>query len=685
MRLSLLLPLLILSCGKPKVAAPPPAPAPEPPPPPPAYAVELTSALDPSTNACDDFYQYACGGWLKATPLPSDKPVWSRSFSTIRDRNVETLHNILEKAAKEPTAGDADWAKIGAFYGSCMDEASIDAAGAAALQPWMTDIAKIKDVKGFMSIAGRLSLLSTDAFVGAYIDGDYKDPKTSILYLTEGGIALPDRDYYLKTDADSTKMLAEYEAHVATMLGFAGVPTADAAKQAKAVVAFEKAIAEAEIPRAELRDPDKTYHKIDRVGLLKLNPGLHWEAYLAGAGAPDATAISVETPEVFTKLEKLLKKTDATTMRAYLTWNAIHALAPQLAKPIYDANFAMFSKALVGQQEPEVRWKRCSTATDAALGEITGKYYVKERFPGDSKEVALGLIKDVEGAFAAGLPGLSWMDDPTRAKAIEKKDKITNKIGYPDAWRDYSALTIVSGKHADNVIAARLFENHRQMAKIGKPADRGEWFMSAGTVNAYYNATMNEMVFPAGILQPPFFDHNFPSAMNYGAIGMIMGHELSHGFDDSGRKFDGDGKMSEWWPPEVAKRYEERANCVKEQFDGYTVGDDIHVKGDLTLGENIADLGGTRASYRAWKAKAQPGTTPAVPGLTDDQLFFIAYAQGWCTVSAPQWDKMLVLSNPHSPAKYRVNGPLTNLPEFHSAFGCAEGKPMHPAKTCEVW
>lgn len=647
--------------------------------------MDLIASLDPTTHACDDFYQYACGGWLKSTPLPADKPVWSRSFSTIRDRNVETLHNILEKAAKEPTAGDADWAKIGAFYGSCMDEAAVEAAGAGALQPLAADIAKVKDVKGFMAMAGRLSLLSTDALVGAYIDGDYKDPKTSILYLTEGGIALPDRDYYIKTDADSLRVLADYEAHVATMLAFAGVPATDVAKQAKSVVGFEKSIAEAQIPRAELRDPDKTYHKIDRAGLLKLNPTMHWNVYLAGAGAPDATAISVETPEVFTKLEKLLKKTDVGTLRAYLTWYAIHALAPQLAGPIYGAHFEMFGKTILGQQQAEVRWKRCSTATDAALGEITGKYYVKERFPGDSKELALGLIKDVEEAFVKGLPGLSWMDDATRAKSIEKKDKITNKIGYPDVWRDYAALTVVAGKHAENVIAARLFENKRQMAKIGKPAERGEWFMSAGTVNAYYNATMNEMVFPAGILQPPFFDRTFPAAMNYGAIGMVMGHELSHGFDDSGRKFDGDGKMSAWWPADVVARYEERATCVKDQFDAYTIADGMHVKGDLTLGENIADLGGARASYRAWKAQSEPNAPASVQGLTDDQLYFVAYAQGWCTVAAPQWEKMLVLSNPHSPAKYRVNGPLTNLPEFHAAFGCEEGKPMRSPKMCEVW
>jgi endothelin-converting enzyme/putative endopeptidase len=677
--------MLLASCAGPRQEAAPPAPAAAAPTPPPlpAYAVDLLAAMDPKANACDDFYRYACGNWLDTTPLPADKPAWARSFSAIRDRNLTSQRAVLEAAATATTPADPGEAKLGAFFGACMDEAKVDAAGTTALTPWIAEIDGAKDLKGAMQVAGHLTTVGVGAFVAADVYGDFKDPTKNILHLTEGGLGLPDRDYYLRDDAESKTLLAAYEAHVAEMLGFAGVPAADAAKQAKAVVAFETAIATAWVPRAELRDPDKIYHKIDRSGLSKLNPKLHWEGWLAGMGAADAVDINLEVPDVYTKLEGILVKTDIKTVRAYLKWQLVHSLANHLAKPIFDANFAFMGQKVVGQKEPEPRWKRCVATTDGLLGELSGQYFVKDHFPGDSKTVALTMIEQIEGAFGNGLGGLAWMDDPTRERALGKMKKIINKIGYPDKWRDYTALQVSRDTYTANVLAGRAFEAARVAAKIGKPVDRTEWYMSPPTVNAYYDPSVNEIVFPAGILQAPFFDHTFPAAMNYGAMGMVMGHELTHGFDDQGRKFDGDGRLSEWWAPEVSARFDERTACVSKQYSGYQVAEGLNVNGALTLGENIADIGGLREAYRAYKAQNAPPAN--VPGLTDDQLFFVAAAQSWCTVESPEYEKMLVLSNPHSPSKFRVTGPMSDSKEFAEAFGCAEGSTMHPKDACEVW
>ena len=671
--------LLVLSCAPkapepaPVVAAPPPAPLP-------AYAQATLDAMDPSANACEDFYQYACGGWIAKNPLPADKAVWSR-FSTMRDNNLAALRDILEKAAANPGSGDEQYAKMGHYYAACMDQAAVDASGVTALQPLLDQVATVRDPRSFMRVAASIAAVGGDPLVSSWIDGDYRDPDTSILYISQGGIALPDRDYYLNVDDESKALIADYTAHVAIMLGFVGEK--DSAAMAASVVALETQLAQANVPRAELRDPDKTYHKIDREGLMKLTPGLDWNAWLE-VHAGKAGAISVEVPDTLEKFEGIVKKAKPEVLRAYLRWQLVHATAGQLGAPVYDAHFDMFNRKVLGQKEPEARWKRCAKETDSALGEITGQYWVAEKFPGDSKDKALTMIQDIENAFVSGLPALAWMDDATRARAIEKKDKIVNKIGYPDQWRDYSALAVTPGAHLQNVLVARRFEHQRKMKQIGQPADKTEWYMTAQTVNAYYNATVNEMAFPAGILQAPFFDRDFPAALNYGAMGSVMGHELSHGFDDQGRKFDGTGKMTEWWTPEVATPDEERAAGVKEQFDAYTVGD-LAVNGALTLGENIADLGGSRTSYRAFKARRGADTSQTIPSLTEEQLFFVAYGQAWCTVASPQWEKMLVLSNPHSPARYRANGPLSNLSEFAEAFGCQAGQPMVRANRCEVW
>jgi predicted metalloendopeptidase len=678
--------LLLASCG-PKaapVATPatpvtPPAPAPLP-----AWAVDVRGSMDMAVDPCSDFYQYACGAWAKNTPLPADKPSYSRSFNTILDRNLSTLRSTLDAAAAAQGSADPVQQKLGAFYGSCLDTASADAAGLAPIQPVLDRIAQVKDAAGFMRASGELRAIGVAGPVRGEIDADFKEPGVQILYLVQSGLSLPDRAYYLKEDDNSKAQRAALESTIATQLGRAGI--ADAAKRAAEVVAFETALATASVPREDLHDPAKLYLPANRAGVAKQSPGLHWDAWFDGAGLSKADRFSIGTPSAFAGFQAVLKATKPETLRAYLAWQAVHAFAGALDGATFDADFALYGRVLKGQQQPEDRWKRCVRATDGAMGELVGQAFVASSFAGDSKQVALEMIAGIEQAFHDGLGQLSWMDDATRAAADGKVKAILNKIGYPDRWRDYAALEVKPGAWAQNLMNARRFETARQDARIGQPTDRGEWYMSPPTVNAYYNPTVNEIVFPAGILQAPFFARDYPAALNYGGIGMVMGHEVTHGFDDSGSQFDAQGRMVAWWAPDVSKRFAERTACVKNQYDAFEVQPGLKVNGTLTLGENIADIGGTRLAYRAFKAAQAKGAAAAgLPGMTDDQLFFVAMAQTWCSVQSDAYEKMRVLSDPHSPNRFRVNGTLQNLPEFQSAFSCAAGTPMHPASACEVW
>ena len=681
----LLLPVLaLLSCGE-KEAPPVAAPAAVADP----VAPGVLAAMDQAADPCQDFYQYACGGWLASTPLPADKPVWGRSFSTIDESNQKVLRELLDRAAADPSAGDGDWTRIGNFYGACMDQEGVDAAGLSPIEPLLNQIQAVKDPKGLMTVAGKLAAVGVPSVAGIYVESDFDDPTLTIAFVAQSGIGLPDRDYYLDESEEGQALLASYQellAQVFTRLGKDKDPAARAAK----VLALETEIARAHWAAEVVRDPAKTWHRIDRAGLVGLNPKLPWAGWLDAMGGAEVQAINVDTPEPVQATGALLLKalkTDPDTVRAWLSWRLISAESRHLSTDWYELTFDFYGRKVYGQQEPEERWKRCVDATENAMGQIVGKAYVAERFPGNSKEIALGLIGNIQDAFEAGLADLDWMDDTTRAAAIEKKQLLANKIGYPDSWRDYSALTTEPHSHLANVMAANRFENDRTLAQVGHPIDRSEWFMPPSMVNAYYHPLRNEMVFPAGILQPPFFDHTYPMAMNYGGIGMVMGHELTHGFDDTGRQFDGLGRMKPWWPEETVKRFEERTQCVIDQYDAYEVAPGLHVNGQLTIGENIADLGGTREAFRAWKAyEASHGEgVAAVPPLSTDQLMFVAFAQGWCTVASPQYEKMQVVSNTHSPSRFRVNGPLSNLPEFAETFSCPVGTPMHPEKTCEVW
>lgn len=682
-----LLLLALAACG-PKtaeVATPPAAP------PPPASATQqavaaLLADMDRAANPCEDFYRYACGSWLDNTPLPADKPVWTRSFSTIDEDNRTWINALLERAAADPGAGDDDWRRVGTYFAACMNETARAEAGVKPLAPLFERIGTVKDAASFLTVAGELSVLGATPLVGGWVDADFANPKLTILYLFQDGLGLPDRDYYLvpADDAKGQENLTAYQAHVGRMLAFAGVADAEAA--AGRVVEFEKKLATFSIPRDELQDPARIYNKVDLAGLQKAAPKLPWEAWLSAIGAPTARDISLHDAAWFTKLQELVLATDPGTMREYLAWHTIHATASALSPDIAAEGFAFYGKQLAGSKEQEPLWKRCVSSTSGSLGEVLGKVYVAERFGGASKPIADEMIDRVADAFEAGLPALAWMDDATRSAAVEKKNSVTRKIGYPETWRDYSSIAL-GPLHLDNWANARRYEHAREVAKIGKAPDPAEWFMAPQMVNAYYNPLQNEIVFPAGILQPPFFLADYPAPMNYGGIGMVMGHELTHGFDDSGRQFDGTGTMRAWWSEAAVTAFEAQTQCIVDQYAAYTVPDGTHVNGELTLGENIADLGGVRTAFRAWKGweQAHEPAGPYADGLTNDQLFFVSYAQGWCTKSTPELETLRVRTDSHSPAEFRVNGPLQNLPEFHQAFGCKEGQAMVRAPQCEVW
>jgi putative endopeptidase len=637
-----------------------------------AIEAAIESALDRKTDPCDDFYQFTCGSWLANTEIPADRSGWSRGFHTIDERNEKLLRELLESGA----GGDP---RLGTYYQSCMDTDAIEKAGVAPIKPYLDMIVGVKDATSLMTVVAKLPV--GNPFFDGDVDADFKDPKTNILHLSQGGLGLPERGYYFPEDEEGKALLADYQAHIARMLGFIGWP----ADLADDIVALETKLAEKSMPPEELRDPDKLYHRIERKGLQELTPGLPWDAAFTALGHPGITQINVATPEFFPQMEAIVKAGDWQAIRGYMAWRLLSAAAPSLEQRVEQADFEFYGTRLSGQKVQRDRWKRCVEYADGALGDVLAKAYVDRAFPGDSKDKALAMIKDIEASFEAGLPELNWMDDATRAAALEKLHAITNKIGYPDKWETYEGVQI-GGVFFDNNVAIQQWQRNDMLSDVGQPVDKTKWYMTAPTVNAYYNPLGNEIVFPAGILQPPFFSSKYPTAMNYGGMGMVMGHEITHGFDDEGRKFAPDGSLREWWRQEATERFEKRAECVVDLYNEFEPLPGLHVKGDLTLGENIADLGGIKLAsraYEAWKAKGNQDTTYA--GFTSEQLLFVGYAQSWCSMQREELVKMRIETDPHSPPKFRVNGPLSQLPAFHEAFQCKEGTPMHPKKTCEVW
>ena len=649
-------------------------------------SAEVRGAMDRSADPCQDFYRYACGGWLDNTELPSDQSRWVRSFSVIRENNRELVRGILEDAAKSP-GSDPDRRRIGSYYGSCMDEKAIGKAGAKPLEPIFAEIDAVKDARSLLEVTGRLHRRDVDALFGLGVVPDFKDPDRNIAFFAQGGLGLPDRDYYVSEEETKRELLRAYERHVARVFHLLGEDEATAARRAGAVLVFETELAQVSRPRQEMRQVDKLYNKIDRGGLQERTPSLPWGVYFATIGYPDVVDINVATPEFFDRLDALVGETDPETLRTYLRWQTAHEFAEVLSDDFVTADFEYYGNTLRGQKELEPRWKRCVDATQAALGEVIGKVYVQLRFGGSSKDKALEMISDIQTAFENSLPALNWMDDATRARALEKKSALRNKIGYPDNWRDYSAMQIKKNDFFGNVLAALEFEFDRQARKIGNPVDPKEWLMTPQMVNAYYHPLLNEMAFPAGILQPPFFHRDFPAVMNYGGIGGVIGHELTHGFDDQGRKFDPSGQMREWWEPQATEKFQAQAQCVDDFYSAYEVEPGVHVNGQLTLGENIADIGGVKEAYFAYGMWQDRHGAPkaAIEGLSNEQLFFVSWGQVWCSIASPESDRLQVTTDPHSPARFRVMGPLTHNEAFAAAFACDAETPMVAENRCEVW
>jgi endothelin-converting enzyme/putative endopeptidase len=642
------------------------------------------AAIDRGADPCTDFYQYACGAWMKNNPVPADQASWGR-FNELVERNRNTLRDLLAKMSEATPGRTPLQQKLGDYYASCMDETSVEAAGAKPLDDDMKAIAAVQTKEDLPAVIGRLQRQGVDAFFAFGAEQDFKDSATVMAIADQGGLGLPDRDYYFKEDATIAAQRNQYVTHIAHMFVIAGDRPPQAGAEARSVMKIETALAKNALDRVSRRDPNAIYNKMSRAELTAMNTAFAWDSYLTATGAPQFANINVTEPKFFKGIDEVIAATSLEELKTYLRWHVIHAAAPTLSSQFVNENFEFYGKVLTGRTELQPRWKRCVTYTDGDLGEALGELYVEATFGADGKRRMVELVANLEGALSKDINGLEWMTPATRKQALAKMATFTKKIGYPDKWRDYNALTIVRGDLLGNSKRANEFEHRRQLAKIGQPVDRGEWAMSPPTVNAYYNPLMNEIVFPAGILQPPFFDRSADEAVNYGAIGAVIGHEMTHGFDDQGRQFDKEGNLKDWWTKADGDSFTTRAACVKEQYDGYSVVDDLKVNGALTLGENVADNGGVRIAHMAL-LEALGGKTPAkIDGFTAEQRFFLGYSQVWCENVRPEQQRLMVTTNPHSPGRYRVNGVVSNSPEFAKAFSCKAGQPMVKPNQCRVW
>jgi putative endopeptidase len=643
-----------------------------------------TANMDMTANPCVDFYQYACGTWMANNPIPADQSSWG-TFNVLEDRNRAVLRGILDKAAVNDPKRSPIEQKIGDFYASSMDEAAIDKVGAKPLDPELKRIAAIQSKDAILDALIQLHLEGVGAFFYFSSEPDEKNSTQMIAGADQGGLGLPDRDYYLKDDPKSVQLREQYVAHVQKMLELLGEAPVQAAADAKAVLRIETDLAKGSLDLVSRRDPNLVYHKMPVKDLAALSPSIDWPKYFAGVGAPSFTDIDVSFPDFFKTLDAVLKNSSIADLKTYLRWHLLHSEAPLLAKALVDENFHFYSQILTGAMELEPRWKRCVEATDSDLGFALGQKYVEQTFPPQAKARVLSMVQEIETMLGQDIQSLNWMTPATKQQAMVKLRAVTNKIGYPDKWRDYSSVKIVRGEAVGNDERATEFEVHRQLNKIGTPVDRSEWGITPPTVNAYYNPQENNINFPAGILQPPFFDNRMDAAVNYGAIGAVMGHELTHGFDDQGRQFDAEGNLHNWWTPEDAKEFETRAECFIKEYSAFTPVDGVHLNGKLTLGENTADNGGVHLAFMALMKSLEGKPQPKIEGFTPQQRFFLGYSQIWCQNMRPEMSRMLAQTNPHSDARDRVNGVLGNMPEFRAAFACREGQPMVHAPACRVW
>jgi putative endopeptidase len=642
--------------------------------------------IDKTIDPCVDFYQFACGNWLKNNPIPADQPAWL-SFAEVYEHNLLVLRQILEKAAANDPARNAVTQKIGDFYASCMDEAGANKAGATPLKPELDRIAAVKDKTQMIEVMAHEQLIGPNPLLGFGATPDLHNAELTIASVDQSGLSLPDRDYYLKDDAPTLAIRKAFVEHMRKDFMLIGQSPEQAAKSADTVLKIETDLAKAYMERTLRRDPKNRDHKMTVAQAEAIAPNFHLDRYFAVSGAPAFTELNVGNPDFFKGVNPVIESTSLDEWKTYMTWQMVSNAAGWLSDDFVQEDFK-FQQAITGQKELQVRWKRCVNATDGSLGEALGQPYVDATFGAEGKARMLKMVDALEHSLKGDITSLPWMTETTKKEALIKLAAIRNKIGYPDKWRDYSKLKIARGDMIGNLYRASEFESNRQLQKIGKPVDKLEWGMSPPTVNAYYSGSHNEIVFPAGILQPPFFDRTLDDPINMGGIGLVIGHELTHGFDDQGRKFDPKGNLRDWWTPEDGKEFEQRASCVADEYSSFTAVDDLKLNGRLTLGENTADNGGARIALMALHdlmAQSKQDPDKKVDGYTPDQRFFLGFGRVWCQNTTPELSRMLVRVDPHSPGKWRVNGVVRNMPEFQKAFGCKAGQPMVPENACHVW
>ena len=647
-----------------------------------AFSIEN---IDKSIDPCTDFYQYACGNWMKTAEIPADLPDWV-SFTELYERNLVTQRNILEKAAAGGASRNPIDQKIGDYYGACMDEKAADTKGIEPLQPELDRIAAVANKETLMDAIARVHLIGPNPLFNFYSAPDLHNADMVIAYIDQGGLTLPDRNYYIKEDdpkmVEMRKRLVEYATQLFTL---AGQKPDQAGASAQTVLRIETALAKASMDRTLRRDPKNRDHKMATKDALALAPNFYLARYFRDLDTPNFNELNVANPEFFKQVNGVLETEPLDALRTYVQWHMLEGAAPWLSKPFVDANFN-FQQALTGQAEIQARWKRCVDSTDRALGEALGERYVEATFGAEGKQRMLKMVVALESALDADIRDLPWMTADTKKQAKVKLTAIRNKIGYPDVWRDYTKLEVKPGDLIGNFLRANEFESRRQIAKISKPLDRLEWGMTPPTVNAYYSGARNEIVFPAGILQPPFFDKTMDDAINFGGIGVVIGHELTHGFDDQGRKFDPQGNLRDWWTEADGKEFEKRASCIADEYGNFIAVDDLKLNGKLTLGENTADNGGARIALMSLLNTLTPEQKEQkIDGYTPEQRFFLGFGRVWCEKRRPEFSRMLVNVDPHSPGKYRVNGVVQNMPEFQKAWSCKGGQPMVQANACRVW
>jgi endothelin-converting enzyme/putative endopeptidase len=645
------------------------------------------SSIDASVDPCTDFYKFSCGKFAANHPIPADQPAVDE-FYALFNVNTQSLNGILAKAATGGKGRTPNEQKIGDYYKSCMDTDAIEAKGLAPLKPYLDEIDGLTDKNDLAALAGKLQRDGIDVFFGYGEQQDFKDASKQIAFVDQAGLGLPERDYYLRTGAKDETIRKQYVEHLAKMLTLAGSSPEQAQKDATGILAFETALAKASMPVTDRRDPEKIYHLQTTETFYQTFPEPSFTAFRQSMRSPEIKELNNANPAFISAMIAEVQDTDLDTLKAYMRYHLLTGSANRLPRRFDDENFNFYGRVMTGQPEQSARWKRCSNSVNGALGEALGQVYVEQYFAGDSKAKMLEMVHDIENAMDRDLDQLDWMSAATKAKAKEKLKGVANKIGYPDKWRDYTKLEVKADDALGNKFRGTAFENDRQLAKIGQPVDHSEWGMTPPTVNAYYDPSMNDINFPAGILQPAFYDQKQDDAVNYGHIGAVIGHELTHGFDDEGRKFDAKGNLSDWWTAEDAKKFDTRTDCLVNEYGSFTAVDDVKVNGKLTLGENTADNGGLVLAYLAYLERAKTNKvdlTKKINGYTSPQRFYIGYAQNYCENSRPEVIRQQVLTDPHSPDHFRVTGAIVNQPGFAAAFSCKKGTPMVPANSCRVW